>query len=170
MIKKILLAIAILLPSMAFAQKFGVVNTQDLTANLPDMKEAQAKFEESVKTFQAEETNLRAEFEKKAKEFEAMAADTPQAIKDRRIAELQELQTKIQQFQQAAQQDLQRQQEQLMAPLQQKVMAAIKAVGAEVAFTMIFENQAPLYIGADVVDITALVKAKIEELSKAVAK
>ena len=161
MIKKILLAIMIALPSMAFAQKFGVVNTQDLTTNLPEMKEAQTAFEASVKKYQAEETNLRTEFEKKAKEFEAMAEDTPQAIKDRRIGELQELQGKIQQFQQTAQQDLQRQQEQLMAPIQQKVITAIKSVGAEGNFTMIFENQAPLYTGADVVDITALVKAKL---------
>ncbi len=161
MIKKILLAIAIALPSMAFAQKFGVVNTQDLTTNLPEMKEAQTQFEASVKKYQAEETNLRAEFEKKVKELETMEESTPQAIKDRRIAEVQELQGKIQQFQQAAQQDLQRQQEQLMAPIQQKVMTAIKSVGAEGGFTMIFENPLPLYTGTDVVDVTPLVKAKL---------
>jgi outer membrane protein len=161
MIKKILLAIMIALPSMVFAQKFGVVNTQDLTTNLPEMKEAQTAFEASVKKYEAEGANIKAEFDKKAKEFEAMAEDTPQAIKDRRIAELQELQAKIQQFQQAAQQDLQRQQEQLMAPIQQKVISAIKSVGAEGGFTMIFESPMPLYYGTDVVDVTAQVKAKL---------
>ena len=163
MIKKILLAIVIALPSMAFAQKFGVVNTQDLTTNLPEMKEAQTQFEASVKKYQDEESKLRAEFEKKVKEFEAMEETTPQAIKDRRVADLQDLQTKIQQFQQAAQQDLQRQQEQLMAPIQQKVITAIKSVGAEGGFTMIFENPLPLYIGSDVVDVTELVKAKLAQ-------
>lgn len=161
MIKKVLLAIMIALPSMAFAQKFGVIDTQALTQSLPEMKEAQTQLEASVKKYQDEENNLRAEFEKKYKELEAMEESTPQTIKDRRIAELQELQTKIQQFQQTASQDLQRQQEQLMAPIQQKVITAIKSVGAEGNFTMIFENVSPLYTGTDVIDVTPQVKTKL---------
>ncbi len=108
MIKKIFLAIMIALPSMAFAQKFGVIDTQALTQELPEMKEAQTQLEASMKKYQDEEANLSAEFEKKYKELEGMDESTPQTIKDRRIAELQELQTKIQQFRQTASQDLQR--------------------------------------------------------------
>jgi outer membrane protein len=161
MIKKIFLAIMIALPSMAFAQKFGVIDTQALTQELPEMKEAQTQLEASMKKYQDEEANLSAEFEKKYKELEGMDESTPQTIKDRRIAELQELQTKIQQFRQTASQDLQRQQEQLMAPIQQKVITAIKSVGAEGNFTMIFENVSPLYTGSDVVDVTSQVKGKL---------
>lgn len=161
MIKKIFLAILIALPSMAFAQKFGVIDTQALTQELPEMKEAQTQLEASMKKYQDEEANLSAEFEKKYKELEGMDESTPQTIKDRRIAELQELQTKIQQFRQTASQDLQRQQEQLMAPIQQKVITAIKSVGAEGNFTMIFENVSPLYTGSDVVDVTSQVKGKL---------
>lgn len=151
----------IALPSMAFAQKFGVIDTQALTQELPEMKEAQTQLEASMKKYQDEEANLSAEFEKKYKELEGMDESTPQTIKDRRIAELQELQTKIQQFRQTASQDLQRQQEQLMAPIQQKVITAIKSVGAEGNFTMIFENVSPLYTGSDVVDVTSQVKGKL---------
>lgn len=161
MIKKIFLAIMIALPSMAFAQKFGVIDTQALTQELPEMKEAQTQLEASMKKYQDEEANLSAEFEKKYKELEGMDESTPQTIKDRRIAELQELQTKIQQFRQTASQDLQRQQEQLMAPIQQKVITAIKSVGAEGNFTMIFENVNPLYTGSDVIDVTSQVKGKL---------
>lgn len=161
MIKKIFLAIMIALPSMAFAQKFGVIDTQALTQELPEMKEAQTQLEASMKKYQDEEANLSAEFEKKYKELEGMDESTPQTIKDRRIAELQELQTKIQQFRQTASQDLQRQQEQLMAPIQQKVITAIKSVGAEGNFTMIFENVSPLYTGSDVVDVTSQVKGNL---------
>lgn len=161
MIKKVLLAIMIALPSMAFAQKFGVIDTQALTQSLPEMKEAQTQLEASVKKYQDEEANLRAEIEKKGKELEAMDESTPQAIKDRRMGELQDLYAKAQQFQQTASQDLQRQQEQLMAPIQQKVITAIKSVGAEGNFTMIFENVNPLYTGTDVIDVTPQVKAKL---------
>ena len=48
-----------------------------------------------------------------------------------------------------------------MAPIRQKVMTAIQSVGAEGAFTMIFENMIPVYTGKDVVDVTPLVKTKL---------
>ena len=90
-----------------------------------------------------------------------MNDDTPQTIKDRRVSELQELDQKMNQFRATASQDLQHQQEQLMAPIQQKVMTAIQTVGAEGEYTMIFENNAPIYVGKTVEDITPLVKAKL---------
>lgn len=161
MIKKLLLAVMVALPSMAFAQKFGVINTETLMQNLPEMKEVQTQFEAASKKYEDEFQNLQGEFQKKYTEFQNMEETTPQTIKDRRIQELQELDQKIQQFRQTASQDLQRQQEQLLAPIQQKVRTAIQSVGAEGSFTMIFENMIPLYTGSDVIDVTPLVKAKL---------
>ena len=77
------------------------------------------------------------------------------------MSELQDLDQKIQQFRQTASQDLQRQQEQLLAPIQQKVINAINAVGAEGNYTFIFENTAPVYVGSDVTDVTNSVKTKL---------
>lgn len=161
MIKKLLLAVMVALPSMAFAQKFGVINTETLMQNLPEMKEVQTQFEAASKKYEDEFQNLQGEFQKKYTEFQNMEETTPQTIKDRRIQELQELDQKIQQFRQTASQDLQRQQEQLLAPIQQKVRTAIQSVGAEGSFTMIFENMIPLYVGSDVIDVTPLVKTKL---------
>lgn len=149
------------LPSMAFAQKFGVIDTETLMQNLPEMKEVQTQFEAASKKYEDEFQNLQGEFQKKYTEFQNMEETTPQTIKDRRIQELQELDQKIQQFRQTASQDLQRQQEQLLAPIQQKVRTAIQSVGAEGSFTMIFENMIPLYVGSDVIDVTPLVKTKL---------
>ncbi|MDE5750024.1 MAG: OmpH family outer membrane protein, partial [Duncaniella sp.] len=88
---------------------------------------------------------------------------TPQTIKERRMQEMQELDNKIQQFRQTALQDLQRQQQQLMAPVQDKVMKAIQAVGAEGGYTFVFENQVPVYTGADVTDITETVRTRLSK-------
>ena len=71
------------------------------------------------------------------------------------------MQTKIQEFQRTASEDLQKQQEQLMAPIQQKVMEAIKGEGAAGNYTMVFENMVPIYTGSDVEDITPKVKARL---------
>jgi outer membrane protein len=101
------------------------------------------------------------ELEKKYTEFQGLAADTPETIKQRRIQEIQEFEQKIQQFLATAQQDLQRQQEKLMAPIQQKIQTAIQAVGSENGFTFIFPDAMPSFVGADVQDVTPLVKAKL---------
>lgn len=161
MIKKLLLAVMIAIPTMGFAQKFGVIDLNSIGQQMPEMKEVQTQLEASGKKYETEFNTLRTEMEKKATEFQQMEESTPDAIKQRRLQELQELDQRIQQFQQTAQQDLQRQREQLMAPIQQKLSEAVKAVGAEGNFTMIFENLMPYYVGSDVVDVTPLVKAKL---------
>ena len=77
------------------------------------------------------------------------------------MQEMQELDAKIQKFRETADQDLRRQQQQLMAPIQENVMKAIQSVGSEGKYTFIFENGMSLYTGADVTDVTPLVKARL---------
>lgn len=161
MIKKLLLAIVMIVPSMAFAQKFGVVNAQPIIEAMPDMAEARTALETASKKFEDEFKNIQEEFNKKYTEFQTMGEETPQTIKDRRMSEITELGQKMDQFRSTATQDLQRQQEQLMAPIQQKVMTAIQSVGAEGEYTMIFENNVPIYVGSSVEDITPKVKEKL---------
>ena len=161
MIKKLVLAIMIALPTMGFAQKFGVINTDALMESLPEMNEVKTQLDAATKKYEDEFKNLQDEFQKKDTELQNMEESAPQTIKERRVQELQELDQKIQQFRQTATQDLQRQQEQLMGPVRQKVVTAIQTVGAEGNYTMIFENMVPLYTGKDVEDITPVVKSKL---------
>lgn len=161
MIKKLLLAIMIALPMSVFAQKFGIINTQQVMETMPEIKTVQEQMEASSKKYQTEFDNLQAEFKKKYEEFQALEESTPQAIRDRRMQEMQELDHKIQQFRETALQDQQRQQQQLMAPIQEKVMKAIQSVGDEGGYTFIFENMMPVYTGKDVTDITPAVKTRL---------
>ena len=161
MFKKLLLAVMVALPAMAFAQKFGVIETETIMANLPEMKEVQTQLQAAGQKYETEFKNLQDEMQKKYTEFQQMDESTPKTIQERRIQEIQDLDQKIQQFRQTASEDLQRQQEQLIAPVRQKVFTAIQSVGAEGNFTFIFEDVVPLYTGSDVVDVTPLVKAKL---------
>lgn len=163
MIKKLLVAIMIALPMCVAAQapKFGIVNVNNVFEAMPDKATAQTTLETASKTYEDEFKKLTDELEKKYTEFQGLAADTPETIKQRRIQEIQEFEQKIQQFRATAQQELQRQQEQLMAPIQQKIQTAIQAVGSENGFTFIFPDAMPSFVGADVQDVTPLVKAKL---------
>lgn len=77
------------------------------------------------------------------------------------MQELQELNDKVQQFRQTASEDIERQQQTLMAPIQERIKTAIKAVGQENNFTFILFNEVPAYVGSEVVDVTPLVKTKL---------
>ena len=170
MIKKILLIAAIVIPMCLSAQtlKFGTVNTQQIFELMPEKATAEKTLSEVSKKYEDEFKKLQDEFNKKYTEFQSLEKDTatPQSIKDRRIQELQEQQSKIQNFQQMASQDLQKQQETLLAPISEKIRQAVEAVGKENGFTMIFDlgnamMSNILYTGAPTQDATALVKTKL---------
>jgi len=161
MVKKLLLLILLALPVSVFAQKFAVINTNTLMESMPEIKTINEQLDAANKKYEAEFQKLQEEFQKKYEEFQALDENTPATIKERRMQEMQELDNKIQQFRQTAVQDIQRQQQQLMAPVQEKVIKAIQAVGAEGNYTFVFENQMPLYTGGDVTDITESVKARL---------
>ncbi|MDE6270179.1 MAG: OmpH family outer membrane protein [Muribaculaceae bacterium] len=165
MIKKLILAALVALPFSAFGQKFGVVNIENVVQDMPEMATAQTQMTEASKKYEDEFAKLRDEVDKLYTEFQNLQKDpsTPDAIKERRLNELQERDQKVQQFRNTASQDLARLQEQLMAPIQQKMSEAVKAVGQEGNYTFIFLNEQSLllYTGADVTDVTAAVKAKL---------
>ncbi len=163
MIKKLLLAALIAMPTMAFAQKFAVINSQSIMEAMPATATARTQIESASKKYEDEFKKLTDQFQKDFAEYQKIESDasTPQSIKDRRVQELQEMQGKIEQFRSTASQDLQKQQEQLLAPIQQQVIEAIKGVGASGNYTMVFESVAPLYVGADVEDITPKVKERL---------
>ena len=165
MFKKIILAILVALPLSAAAQKFGVVDVQDVFTAMPQTAEMQKQIEESSKKYETEFLKLQEEINKLYSDFQTIQNDpaTPDAIKERRMQEIQERAASVEKFRQTATQDLERQQAQLMAPIQQSINDAISAVGKEGSFTFIFPNEPAmlLYQGADVVNVTALVKTKL---------
>ena len=165
MIKKILLALVVALPMCAWAQapKFGIVDVESIIPKMTEFVEAQNKLSEASKTYETEYAKINEELQKLYTELQELDKDpnTLQSIKERRMQDIQDRDKKAQQFAQTAQQDLQRQQAQLMQPIQEKVMNAIKSVGTENGFTMIFPEAVSAYISADVQDVTALVKTKL---------
>lgn len=165
MIKKFLLAICLAVPVALCAQtvKFGTVDVESIIPSMPEYTQANAQLQEAANKYQNEYKTLQDEINKKMAEYQQLIDDpnTPKSIKDRRIQELQEMDERSKQFMETAQQDLQRQNQQLMAPIQEKMVNAIKQVGADNGFTMLFPVGMSLYDSPEVVDATPLVKAKL---------
>lgn len=166
MLKKIIIALFVALPMCVFAQtyKFGTVNSQELFSLMPDRVEAEKKLQEINKRYEDEFLKLQEELNRKYQEVQGLRADSlPETIYAARVQEVGNLQQRIESFREMAAQDINKQQEALIAPIQQKIMQAINAVGAENKFTYIFDLAYPivLYHGAPSEDVTPLVKAKL---------
>ncbi|MDE6333929.1 MAG: OmpH family outer membrane protein [Muribaculaceae bacterium] len=165
MFKKLILALAVVLPLSAFAQKFGTVKAEEVLEAMPEYTALTTQISEASKKYEAEYTKLNDEVNKLYADFQTIQNDpsTPDTIKERRMQEIQERSQKIQQFLETAQQDLARQREQGLAPITTKFNDAVKAVGQEGGYTMIlpYDPGFILYQGADVVDITPAVRTKL---------
>jgi outer membrane protein len=163
MFKKVIiaLAIAVALPVVAAAQKFGVVDVNSIFTVMPETTSAQNQLAEASKKYEEEYKKIAEEVDKKFQEYQSLDASTPESIKERRLQEVQELNAKADKFRQTASEDLQKQQQQLMAPIEQKIFDAIKAVGQEGNYTFIFQDGMAAYQGSDVVDVTTAVKTKL---------
>ena len=165
MFKKIFLALALILPLSGMAQKFGIVDIDQVFQAMPETAAMQKQLEETSKKYETEFQKLQEEVNKLYTDYQTIQNDenTPQSIKERRVQEIQERASKVDQFRNTATQDLARLQEQLMAPISQKINDAVKSVGAEGGYTFIFPNEQGLllYTGADVTNITADVRKKL---------
>lgn len=167
MLKKILLAVALMLPvfgaSAQTSVKIGLVDTGAVIQAMPDTQEAQKKVADASKKYEDEYARLGEEMKRMYDELNNMKEDELPAIRERKTREFQDYQVKVQTFEQNAQQDLQRMQAELLNPIFQKIKDAVESVGKEGGFSMIqdYNPQQTLYFAAPVVDVTAQVKAKL---------
>lgn len=163
MIKKLFLVALMALPMTLAAQnfKFGTVNSVEVFNLMPEKASAEQQLEALQKQYEAEFVKMQEEFSAKYKEFVDAQETMPENIKQRRMQEIQEIQQRIQNFREVAASDLEEQQGKLMAPIQEKMSTAIKAVGEENGFTFIFDVNILMYSGTQAIDATPLVKAKL---------
>ena len=162
--KKLLLALMMLLPMAAMAQaKFGHVNTQEIIQAMPEFATARTEIEALTKQYEADLKSMQDELQKKGDAFEKEQATLPDNIKQRRQQELQDMYQKIQQSYQDNQQALAKAQQEKMQAITTKVVDAIKEVGQAGGYVYIMEMGAGIpYISTTLsTDVTAQVKAKL---------
>ena len=164
MFKKILLAVLVAAPMCLSAQtlKFGTVNPTEIFNVMPDVTTANNTLKQVQEKYEAQAKPLQEELQKKQAEIETLAKNkAPEATLEAKQKEFEDLKTRYDNFMQTAQKDMQQQQETLLAPIQQKLMNAIQAVGAEGGYAGILDSATLLYKGNNIEDVSAKVKAKL---------
>ena len=159
--KKLILMLAMVLPMLASAQKIGYINSQELLAAMPEIKGMQAKLDTLAGQYETQFANMQEEFNKKVADFQKDQATMTAGVRDFRQQEIVEMEQRIQMFYQTAQKDIQAKQQEYLIPIQNRMLEAIKKVGAEQGCTYVMDAMAMLYIAPDALDLMALVKSEL---------
>lgn len=159
--KKLILLLALALPVVANAQKFGYVNTQELFALMPEVKQAQARIDSLSTQYENMIVAMQEEYKKKAAEYEQKAPTMTDAMKQINEEELYTMQQRMQTAYQTAQQDIQAKQQEFLLPIRERMQAAIKSVGEKEGYTYIFDASTLVYTAPSAINVIEPVKKEL---------
>ena len=139
------------------------VNTLDIINSLPDKTSATERLTTLSENYKDELQVMQNEYNKKYSDFITYQGTLAESIKLRRMQELTDLENRIQSFTKLAQKDIEEHEQQLLEPIKVKVNDAIKAVGIEQNYTVIYDLDTPgiMFVTPNAVDANQLVKSKL---------
>ena len=150
-----------LLPLAVMAQmRIATVDVQAVFNAMPESKLASERLEKASQQYKAEYEMMQAEFNGKYAAYQDLAGDTPAAIRDRRVREIQDANSEIEAFLARTQDALATMKQDLEVPIYSKINAAIKEVGDAGHYTYIIDvSRTPIaYAGEGAIDLTVQVK------------
>jgi outer membrane protein len=164
LLKITFIALLFFAANTAFAQKFGHLNAGNLLEAFPDVRKADTtlvKLQESLSVKgQGMLKKLETDYNKYMQDSNA-GIITPAQAKVME-ADLQKQQEAIDKYRQEITGQLEQKRQELLKPILEKIDIAIKAIGKENGYAMIFDISAGSMLYAmESQDITGLVKAKL---------
>lgn len=159
--KKLFLMLAMVLPMLASAQKLGHINSQELLAAMPELKDMQAKLDTLAGQYEVQFANMQEEFNKKVTEFQQQQSTMTAGVREFRQQEIAEMEQRIYIFRETAQKDIQTKQQEYLMPIQKRMLDAIQKVGAAEGCEYVFDSMAMLYISDTATNLMPLVKKEL---------
>jgi outer membrane protein len=166
--KKIIVMLLLLAPMTMFAQqaKFGHCDTQAILSAMPEFIKARADVEVVQKQKEDELKGMQDEFQRKVEEYQKTQSTMNESKKKETEESLAQLNQKLQQAYQDGQQELSKLSQEKMAPIQQKLVNAIQAVGKAGGYVYIMDVASGIpYISTTLSkDVTTEVKAQLSKM------
>lgn len=163
--KKLLIAAICLISIPAIAQKaqkLGHINSNELLMAMPERTKIQKELEDYAKQLQTQLQAMETEWQGKVQDFKSKEAQMTELIRNTKIKEITDLETRIQDFQETAQKDLQNKEGELLQPLIDKAKKAIEDVAKEQGFTYIIDSSMGVLLYTAGEDILPLVKKNLK--------
>ena len=160
----IVMAVAAIGTGNIFAQssKIGHINSNDLLELMPEKAKAAQDVEAFAKQLESQLKTMSAEYQSKVTEYQNQQALMAEAVKQAKVQEITDLETRIQQFQQNAQSYLQQKENEILQPIIQKAKKAIEDVAKEKGYDYILDTGLGVVLFWETGDdILPLVKKKL---------
>lgn len=151
--------------SHAVAQSFGYLSYDQVLKSMPEYVIVQKKLADLTAQYEAETKRVEDEFNTKYEQFLEGQRDFPPTILQKRQSELEELMEKNIAFKEESRQLLATAEKEAMAPLHEKLAAAIQQVGTSrgLAFILNTDQNAVPFINPSMgIDVTEAVLQLIE--------
>ncbi len=159
----ILLIAAELSAQNLFEVKVAYINTTELLSEFPEKEKATQQLITLSENYKSELELMQNEYNKKYSDYITYQASLAENIKLRRMQELTELENRMQDFIELAQKDIEFQEQEMLKPLKEQIMNAVKAIGVEQRFTVIYDMANPgiAFVSPEAIDANPLVKQKL---------
>ena len=160
--KKIVFVIACaLFAAGVSAQKIGHIHSDSLLMIMPEYEAAQTQLEALSVEYEKALAEKEAELQTKYNDYVENGQNAPEAIRQNKEAELQQLQQGLQQFAVTIQNDLDKEQAKLLQPVYDKAKEAIQAVAKANGYTYILDASTGVLLFNEGEDIMPLVKTHL---------
>ncbi len=163
--RTLFIAVLMFFGALSFANaqsKIAHINTQELVAAMPEMKDAQNQMDQLAKTYEAEIKELATALQNKMKQYDAEATSQTDEENAKRLQEVQGMEQNIRQYQANAQKDMQQKELDLLKPITEKAKAAILKVARAQGFQYVLDSsQGSGVIMADGKDLLPEVKKEL---------
>lgn len=165
MLKKLLILLFAIAPLALVAQesKIAYVNSQELFGMMPELSSIESELNTKQEQVKKNAAALEAEYNSKMEEFQNSSDEVTESILMDRQKQIQQIQERYESFMQNSQKEVQELQQKLLAPVQDKLQKAIRAVGEEKGFTYILDlsSGSVAYHSPTAINANPLVKAKL---------
>lgn len=143
--------------------KIGYVNSDVILSQFPEREQATKQLLALNEEYKSELQLMQSEYNKKYSDYITYQSSLAENIKLRRMQELTELENRMQEFMTMAQQDIEFQEKEKLEPLKQQINEAIRLVGIEQNFTVIYDlaNPGIAFVSPMAEDANSYVKQKL---------
>jgi len=144
-------------------QQIAFVNSNELLEAIPEKVTATNTINELNQKYKDELQVMQNDYNKKYTDFISYQTTMAEGVRNRRMQELYELESGINKFMKIAQEDIENQEKLLIQPLRNRVKDAIRQVGIENGYVVIYDlaNPSIAFVTPDATDANPLVKQKL---------
>ena len=154
--------VAVMPIAIVAQDKLAYVDAQEIFGVMPELSAVESQLATKRESISKTMETIQAEYTKKLEEFQKAQDDkSPESVIQDIGKQIDQIQERYTNFMQSSQVEMQNEQQKLMAPIQQKLMQAIKDVGDENNYTYILDRSALLYMSPSAVNAGNQVKTKL---------